>query len=549
MYRVLSSSRQGQRLDKEFISWIPCVAGELFFSKTDHGLGSFDFYISNVSVQDTDANFCHRTLLASSVVDWQDTDIFSQQNRGLYRVVVVARSTDYRTLHGSVYLLEKNTADNDKLSYLRRFVPRSNCLNEQKMLESLQRLKTRFTAPCTVIKGSEDDQFLSATARQINQSLESIDTTVVHKIDFDIHRTGIMLSAVHYSKVHGLPLQRNHNERRRLCGQSFYYLKFLLHKHAHHSSDNETLTTVHGLKDSGYENAQVLVRDLKRGLVDAKRARKYTGHSASGIAAYGATLVRVCESMGWYVKDSTLSAKNFSTLSAEHDSDSEVEYLQNVGGSLELLDQEQANAKGQSATSRFAQLFTSSALWLFGVLGPLLVYINIFSNGYYSAIPTDGGTVERVKIPGGITEQFQSWHDSCKPLWSGFQSVCNRFTQMLVDYSSGVVMAAIDIMVMVLLLSCLSAVLLVRWGQYRLFEKAAVSYRHYLSRRAYSLKSNRSWHYRLAISRMFFKRLLVSFYQPKTSNGIAALWIAMVLSILVAGVSLFTGISMTLSAL
>lgn len=161
-------------MDKEFISWIPCVSGELFFSKTDFGLGSFDFYISNISVQDADAKFCNRYLYASSVVDWQDTDVLTDQNRGLYRVVVVAKSDDYQTLHGSVYLIEKNTSDKGNLSYLSKFSPRANCLHEQKMLEGLHRLKTHFASPCTIVQDSEDWRFLNATSAQINAALQTM---------------------------------------------------------------------------------------------------------------------------------------------------------------------------------------------------------------------------------------------------------------------------------------------------------------------------------------------------------------------------------------
>lgn len=538
-----------QRLDKEFISWVPCVSGELFLSKTDFGLGSYDFYISNVSVQSADAEFRNRYLYASSVVDWQDTDVLSDHNRGLYRVVIVAKSDDYRTLHGSVYLLEKNTKDQKNLSYLEKLSPRSNCLYEQKVLEGLHRLRGHFPTSCSIVEDGDDCRFLKATAMQINTALDTIDSTVVHKVDFNIHRTGIMLSSVAYSKAHGLPLQRNHKERRRLCGQAFYYLKFLLHKHTHHSNDNETLTTVHGLKNKSYDNAQVLVRDLKRGMVDAKRARRYTGYSASGIAAYGATLVRVCDSMGWYEPGATLQSRDYSALCSVSDSDGEVEYMRNVGSSLELLDKEQINSKVKSASSRFASLYTSSVLWLFTVFGPFLVYINIFSNGYFSAKIINGEDVERVKMDGDIVDQFSAWQTSCESAWYGLQGSCSLLTQILVDYSAGVVSSNIKVMVLILLLSFASATLFVSWGRYSLFEGVGVWFRRYVSRRAYSLKSGRTWQYRLAVILMLVNRLSVVLYQPKSKEGVKGLWIALTLASLTAVGAVLLGLRLIVQAL
>ncbi|NND89333.1 MAG: hypothetical protein HKN42_00615, partial [Granulosicoccus sp.] len=342
---------------------------------------------------------------------------------------------------------------------------------------------------------------------------------------------------------------RNHNERRRLCGQSFYYLKFLLHKHTHHSNDNETLTTVHGLKERGYENAQVLVRDLKRGLVDAKRTRRYTGYSASGIAAYGATLVRICESLGWYEPDAKLAAKNYSVLVSACSPSSDVEYMHNVGSSLALLDKEQIYSKEKSAAARFSSLYTSSVLWLFGVLGPFLVYINIFSNGYFSAMSINGREVERVKIEGDIIDQFRALQAGCETVWFGFHGLCTTITQMLLDYSNGVVRSAIEFMILILLLSFASATLLVSWGQYSLFDGLGTSFRRYVSRRAYSLNSARTWQYRLAVSVMLFRRLLVSLYQPKSTAGAGMLWVALVIVSLVAVIALYLGLTMTFQAL
>ncbi|ASJ76445.1 hypothetical protein [Granulosicoccus antarcticus] len=536
-------------MGNEFISWIPCISGDLFFSKTAFGLGAYDFYLTNISIRNDDGVFQERSLLASSIVDWQDTDFLSEPNRGLYRVVVDAHSTEYTSLLGSVYLLEKNSNDKSNLSKRPKFLPRENCSQESMILEHLHALKQNYASLCSVQQNSAQHQEFERSKSLIQEALESISSTVVHKINFEIHQTGIMLSRADYTKANGELVSTNYYERRRLCSQAFYYLKFLLHKHAHHSNENETLTTVHRIKNRGIDNAQILIRDLKRGLVDAKRAGRSTRHTASGIAAYGASLVQTCESLGWFDKEAIVS-NSIGTFCSNNKADQEKDYLKNVGTSLELINNEQIAAGEKSAKSSFWRTYTVCVLWLLGVVGPILVYINIFSNGYFGAKQIENLRVNRVKVNGDIVDQLLFFKTQyCDAAWPGLSYLCNLGIDTLMQYASGQVSSAISIVLFMLFLSFIPAGFSPDWGKYNLSGKCSNFCHSYIAQSAYSLASKNNWQYRITVAIIIVKKIFVALYQPKISDGLRLQWIAICIFSAISVIAIYWGLKTTFNVL
>lgn len=278
----------------EYIGWVPCLSGSLLFQYTELGLGQSDIFLVNylnrnvlTGVRDK------RYIVASSICDWKDS-IGSREN-GVFRVVI----------SGSVIEQEDGFAG---IAYLIPRKPASNCAQSDTGENQLQQEMASLVA----MSRAPDDEAFSMPIREFVDSecekiITGINNKFIHKVAFHIDSKGLTYLAYAGQKapsatmfeVPELPSIEQRIHKYTLCRQVFYYLKYLLHRHRHHDRSNDSLTTVHSILPDNKKNANNLMDDLKRGLVDIKRAARHGRKDLSGIAEYGKSLVLCCSNKGW----------------------------------------------------------------------------------------------------------------------------------------------------------------------------------------------------------------------------------------------------------
>ena len=448
----------------EFLSWIPCISGELFFSKTEHGLGVYDFYHINIAYRSSySGKFVGRLVVASSVVDWQDTSLLTKPNIGLHRVVVVATSNDYRHLSGVAFIIEKNLGSGSSARLLDRYRPQVDCERERDILRLLAALEARFGRG-TTIETEADGGMAEALEyyEQLVLALEQIEESAVHCVSFSIHTTGITKTSFQYSKCRrtsaslSLDIKQTIHAQRNICAHVFHYLKYLLHKHVHHSADNDALTTVHTFKNSPIANADSLVRDIKRGIIDEKRGANHTRYSPAGIAVYGASLINSLDVVGWFDQSSSSSHELFDTKTTIVPTlQQNQNYVENLRKSLDLLKQERKEHRDQAFWRTYGKLFVSNVLWWIAIIGPLLIYLNIFSSR---------GELLHLQL-------VEYRNRFCEGSWIPFvDNACAGLFQIGLTYVGPNIVAPAQLILLLVGLSVISAGMCVRWTDYSLTE-------------------------------------------------------------------------------
>lgn len=301
---MVSVSQKGVNVPL-YIGWIPCLAGHLFFNLSEPGLVYQDCF--NVNFLDADpttgAPKC-RYIVASSVYDFKDSG--KKHDLGLARVIVAAKAeTPYR-VSGEIYFIP----------FLERQHTHDETQNHERVLKELHNLSehhhlittTRYDSPALEERLSHFSSRLSGFCASsgdgaVVSQLLRMQGWKVLSVHFEIDDAGFIylafagskseyeaLFSVHEDVVNNAPLSIN-----TLCRQAFYYLKYLLHKHSHHAHYNDSLTTIHRVRAERWRMADAMIRDIKRGLVEDKRAKRFDSHNNAGIAAYGKSLVTSCE--------------------------------------------------------------------------------------------------------------------------------------------------------------------------------------------------------------------------------------------------------------
>lgn len=377
-----------------YIAWIPCVSGELFFSETAHGLGICDRYLFNTAFYTEEGQFKKRIILSTALVSWQDTQFTSHPLKGLYRVFFIAESSSHDWLEASVFLVEKNRLDdvpqNLKSGVIKpsMFWPRPNDEQELQALETIEKLLGKKQGSIisenlpSLLNGTD------ALVESIKHCIGKISSSVVHSCNMQIHSSGISeINFVGTKNRDGNEFAQTSTGARLVSTQVFYYAKYLLHKHTHHSSENDSLTTAHLIKESKQENADVLIRDLKRALVCGQRSsRTDADHTAKGIAQYGKALINSCNGLGLFSKQSAEGSIAESLKSTDRTVNrlSHQRYMDILGSSAQITQDRNRKAPKYSAYSEFITSFKNTALLLLAIIGPLLLFLNIMVFAEYS---------------------------------------------------------------------------------------------------------------------------------------------------------------------
>ena len=266
---MLSSQSQSN-----YVGWVPCLSGQLVFELVECGLKDNAYDTTEIIHHARDNNGkIIECILLQSTVNWKDfggTDL-----HGLWSVILFSKRILGSNYHeGSVYFMPKGGDDspswNDALDLARNINLQLNTELSPDVLTQLLDFEGIINNTC-------------------------LPSTNCFRAKFRLEHDGIV----------GLEsLAKEKDEQKIIARQAYYYIKYAWHKHRHHDSRAETLTTIHNVCLSNRKEyiAEVLIDDLKRNLVQFKRDADHTSHremlKAKGIISYAKALVEIMKSRG-----------------------------------------------------------------------------------------------------------------------------------------------------------------------------------------------------------------------------------------------------------
>jgi len=288
-----------------YFGWIPCLTGRLQFSYICPELALYDsFYISATS-----ECFTEKHILVSSVYDWQDSD--TQGDTGLFRVIVTGRlDIQNNSLYGQLFLLNSGRSPKNDEDYPLWAEDQKVDSQIAQDLSALQRDYNSLWRPETpdqesqelqnrvkenlISFSSEDDAETSPkkTIPSIYKRIEGQKFQYSYATNFKVSSDGITQINLSLSAI---PSPSKETEYA-LSRISFYYLKYMLHHHAHHDDRADSITTIHVSPDGQKVPPEVL-NDLKRTLVDIKRSKSQRP-KGPGISAYTDSLLTSLQKRG-----------------------------------------------------------------------------------------------------------------------------------------------------------------------------------------------------------------------------------------------------------
>ncbi len=270
-----------------YIGWIPCINGHLDFGLMRVGIkGGF----TNVKSKDSrviEENFTcsdrgdshDRRIVLQSKVDWRDSPEFPIDS-GEFRVIVTAEvnksdSMDERRLIGNL------------LIYPLSAEPRNT---KQRHMMNVHHL-------CHLIESNENRHENFNRLNCITSAKEVVDNLSYFScsVRFEIEPNGI--THLNYNSENPT---LDKGSRYLIARQAFYYLKYSIHTHKHHTAKQDSLTTItpiHGEDDTDKSIAGLhLICQLKRELTFIQRIQNADGkehptNNAAGIIAYAKSLI------------------------------------------------------------------------------------------------------------------------------------------------------------------------------------------------------------------------------------------------------------------
>lgn len=258
---------------KKYVGWVPCLNGELVFDLVECGLKAKDseeisviYYGKNASGQ------LIEYVLLYSVVDWKDFG--DETDKGLWSVVLISERNIKSDVHEGMVFIKAYSKKTEE--------------SWQSTLEGIRVLNAQSK--------KKDVPELKEGIDQVREKLKQVSANddSYYQANFELEQNGL---------VH-LSYQNKGNSSDYLDGklitrQSYYYIKYSWHRHQHHDSRSETLTTCHEFT-SDSENEEIgrrLIGDLKRNLVRFKRSVDHSSHrevlKATGIVSYTKALVEI----------------------------------------------------------------------------------------------------------------------------------------------------------------------------------------------------------------------------------------------------------------
>lgn len=308
----------------EFIGWIPCVSGKLYFEFTacdvinNSGNG-----LLNVNHIEFDAALDQqkRFFVIASEVDWEDFKI--EGLSGKWNVVLISDVVvDSREVSGHVFLVPKQIPawDSAIVGQLRKI---SELTHEQ------DDIKLQYDN----LKNTLKTLLPSKNAFASEFTLKENGITFLKNISEDKDaETSLLVSR-----------------------QSYYYLKYSFHKDKHHKR-SESLTTVHRYNNDS-NIGLVLIGDIKKALVTLARDCHPSDYkmffSAKGILSYGKSLLNSCKAQ------LLLDSETYTVEKA---------YFDNMAESLDVIGKRVESEI--NLRTNFDNTFRSIGLFLFACIAP-----------------------------------------------------------------------------------------------------------------------------------------------------------------------------------
>ena len=313
-------------MSHEFIGWVPCVSGKLYFEFTSCDVINENGYLNTNHIElDKVSNTEKRYFIVASEVDWED--VKTANSEGIWNVILIGSSPlNSIEIEGKVIL-----------------IPSSNNIWREKIIPLFQDVSQ-------LVKEKED----------IYQKHSDIEQLLVNLIN-----SGGTFGSSFILKNNGItylsPLNNiNEDEKMLICRQCYYFVKYTFHKDKHHAR-SETLTTCHRITNLS-EIGLTLVSDLKKALVTLKRdcdAADYKSlFAAKGILSYAKSLLMTCKAEG-------LMSSELYTI--------EKAYIDNIGESLDVMGK---RVEGELvAKTSYDTNCRSIGLFIFAAIAPFtLVY-------------------------------------------------------------------------------------------------------------------------------------------------------------------------------
>ena len=318
---------------KQFIGWVPCISGALLFDYATAGHPSARNVIAINHVEPSTDGLL-RSIAITSTQDLRD-DI-SRRYNGNFRFIAIAKAVDSGPLEGSIYVIPAAIEE-------RSILERPLCI-----LKEIQRK-------------SHEGVGLAADFESLKEVCSSIEDPEVYEVRFSLDPTGLVLLEHDQTRDSPAYAEDRDSFEQLIVRQSFYYLKYALHRHHHHDQANDSLTTVHPFSADNLANAgTALLADLKRALVELKRnsttSRCSELYQAEGICAYAKSLLNSCLKQGY------IDQKNF---------DLEGGYLENFSRSLSVTAaqrEKELQRKNEAATYARALILAA-----FAIVGPFMI--------------------------------------------------------------------------------------------------------------------------------------------------------------------------------
>lgn len=275
------------------IGWIPCINGHLDFGLMIPGIvGSFTTNsLTDPKTSSINYGYIHRDghharrIIIQSKVDWKDTR--NDDFNGEFRVVLIAEANesddlDKRKLKGSLYIYPLSSEpdlDNGK-SELPWFAP-IHAAND-----TLNEYKDNKQEDWDVVKDKLNSNYMALKAILSDFDKNPIESHF-YEISFDVNNNGLTKLLLSSSSSDA----QDDSVKYLVIRQAFYYVKYSLHSHKHHFSQEDSLTTIVPFNTDLKEQAGLrLLGQLKRELTNIKRTYSSGGNRAfcdeQGIIAY-----------------------------------------------------------------------------------------------------------------------------------------------------------------------------------------------------------------------------------------------------------------------
>jgi hypothetical protein len=312
----------------DYVGWVPCISGHLFFEYSGCGLSNNerDIYADINHIEfDSDTKENHRYILVSSGVNWKDKETHLD---GRYRVILLASmSIEADQLDGQVYI-----------------IPYKNKVWESSGIkEKLLGIKSLTLAGDDIKKSFLD----------LKNKLDDIPADKIFITNFKVIRSGFT-----FLRYNNKDNQTNSETSFVIARQAYYYVKYTFHNHVHHHKSAESLTTTHPLPDEDAAIGMMISNDLKRSLVVMKRNLRASAYiqlpQVKGIVSYAKSLLESCKKEGF------MSTNDYET---------EKSYIENIGESLEVSKKILENRL--AAEEKTASDFRSVVLFLLAVIAPI----------------------------------------------------------------------------------------------------------------------------------------------------------------------------------